>query len=317
MSNDMPAIIADAPVSAAPQPGVGLMSAESARVVAEAQGQMLMARQFPRDIRAARERIAAACRRPTLAAAATFTYSRGGTEISGPTIRLAEAIAQDWGNISFGTRELSRNHRESVIQAYACDLETGTRAERTFTVPHVRYTREHGSTPVEDPRDIYEVGANQGARRQRACLQSVIPGYIWEDAVALCDVTLRKTTDVTPEGVAKLVTAFGEFGVTKEQIQKRIQRSVDSIRPAQVISLRKIYTSLKDGMSAPGDWFEPEAPAATEAPGAPGEPQAAAAGDQADTGTEAPAGGEAPPSTFLKGMADAETLPGLMTRGDS
>ena len=46
------------------------------------------------------------------------------------------------------------------------------------------------------------------------------------------------------------------FGVIQDMIEKKIQRRLDSITPAQVVSLRKIYNSLKDGMSKPSDWFE-------------------------------------------------------------
>ena len=54
----------------------------------------------------------------------------------------------------------------------------------------------------------------------------------------------------------KLVEAFGHYKVTKEQIEKRIQRRLDTITPAQLVALRKIYNSLKDGMSGPMDWFD-------------------------------------------------------------
>jgi len=50
--------------------------------------------------------------------------------------------------------------------------------------------------------------------------------------------------------------------VTKEHIEKRIQRRIDAIRPAQVVDLRRIYASLNDEMSSPADWFEVEEAAA-------------------------------------------------------
>ena len=62
--------------------------------------------------------------------------------------------------------------------------------------------------------------------------------------------------DVTPDGIKKLVEAFTELGITAPQIEARIQRRLDAIRPAQVVMLRKIYTSLKDGMSEAADWFD-------------------------------------------------------------
>jgi hypothetical protein len=67
---------------------------------------------------------------------------------------------------------------------------------------------------------------------------------------------MHARADVTPEGIKKLIETFAELGITQPQIEARIQRRLDAIRPAQVVMLRKIYTSLKDGMSEPADWFE-------------------------------------------------------------
>ena len=241
--------------------------AEQQRAIAEVQAALMIARANPRNQVAAMDRILNACTRPTLAASALYTYSRGGSDITGPSIRLAEAIAQNWGNIQFGIRELDQRNTESTVQAFAWDVETNTRREVTFQVPHVRQTKQ-GKKRLEDPRDIYEMIANQGARRVRACILSVVPGDVVEAAVEQCGATLTAHADTCPEAVKKLLEAFQAFGVTKEQIESRIQRRMDAIQPAQIIALRKIYVSLKDGMSAPEDWFDAPAqpPLAQNAP---------------------------------------------------
>lgn len=226
------------------------------RAIAEVQAAMMIARANPRDPIAAMDRILNACSRPTLANAAVYTYNRGGSDVSGPSIRLAEAMAQSWGNMQFGIRELDQRNGESTVQAFAWDVETNTRREVTFQVPHIRYTRS-GSKRLEDPRDVYEMVANQGARRLRACILAVIPGDVTEAAVAQCETTMHTTADTSPEAITKLVQAFQGFGVTREQVEKRIQRRLDAIQPAQVVSLRKVYASLRDGMSSPADWFDP------------------------------------------------------------
>jgi hypothetical protein len=55
-----------------------------------------------------------------------------------------------------------------------------------------------------------------------------------------------------------LAEKFESVGVSKKQIEKRIQRALDAITPVQVVNLGNIYTSMKDGMSVADDWFEPE-----------------------------------------------------------
>lgn len=235
--------------------GGALANTDQQRAVAEVQAAMMIARMNPRDPIVAVDRILNACTRPTLANAAVYSYSRGGSDITGPSIRLAEAMAQAWGNMQFGIRELSQANGESTVQAFAWDVETNTRREVTFQVPHVRHTRQ-GARRLEDPRDVYELVANQGARRLRACILAVIPGDVTEAAVAQCETTMHTSADTSPEATKKLVEAFAAYGVTREQIEKRIQRRVDAIQPAQVVSLRKIYASLRDGMSSVADWFE-------------------------------------------------------------
>jgi hypothetical protein len=237
------------------QPQAALANTDASRAIAEVQAALMMARANPRDPVAAMDRILNACTRPTLAEAAVYTYARGGSDISGPSIRLAEVMAQGWGNMQFGIREIDQRRGESTVQAFAWDVETNTRREVTFQVPHVRHTKR-GAIKLEDPRDIYELVANQGARRLRACILAVIPGDVTDAAVAQCETTLHTKLDTSPDGINKIVVAFAALGVSREQIEKRIQRSIDSIFPAQIVGLKKIYASLRDGMSKPADWFD-------------------------------------------------------------
>lgn len=229
---------------------------DAERAAQEVQAKLVIAKKFPRDPIAAMDRITNACTRPTLAQGALYSYNRGGTEVTGPSIRLAEAMAQSWGNIDFGIRELSSANGMSSVEAFAWDMETNTRQSKVFQVPHVRYTRNSGVKQLVDPRDIYEQVANQGARRLRACILGVIPGDVTEAAVEQCSITQAAHVDTSPEAREKLLTIFQKYGVTKEMIEARIQRRLDSIQPAQMQSLLNIALSIKDGMSKAQDWFD-------------------------------------------------------------
>jgi predicted component of type VI protein secretion system len=254
----------------------------AAREMAEVRMHLVMARELPRDEIRAYDKIIRACQRPTLAETALYQYSRGGTEITGPSIRLAEVLAAHWGNIKYGWREVERappskdpvtgriRPGRSTVSTYCTDLETNVTDERSFQVIHERSTRS-SRYALEDDRDIYEAVANQAARRVRACILAIIPGDIAEAAVEQCEVTMVSKGDVSPEAVAKLVEAFGKFGVTREQIEQRLQRRIDAIHPAQVAHLRKVWKSLDDGMSVPSDWFQAKPPEPGAAP--PPEPQ--------------------------------------------
>ena len=242
-------------VSAPQTQTMSTVQSDSQRAIAEVQAALVIAKQFPRNPIEAYDRVMNACQRPGLAQSAVYSYARGGTSVTGPSIRLAEMLAQNWGNIQYGIRELSSENGESTVEAFAWDVETNTRQTKVFQVPHIRYTRQ-GTKKLTDPRDIYELVANNGARRLRACILGVIPGDVVDAAVDQCEKTIHANADTSPEGVQKLVKAFEQFGVTKDDIEGFIQRRLDAITPANVVSLRKIFTSLRDGMSSAKDWFK-------------------------------------------------------------
>lgn len=242
------------------QQGGIVAQSSSSREMEEVKGQIFMARQFPRNIFAAEKRILDACKRPALAQTAVYRYPRGGQSVEGPSIRLAEVLAQNWGNLSFGVKELEQREGESVALAYAWDLETNVRQEKVFTVPHSRYTKSKGITKLTDPRDIYELVANNGARRVRACILGVIPGDIVERAVEECSRTMQgNNKGPIKDRIAKMLEIFKEkYGVTQDQIEGKFGYNVSAFTEYDLAELGKIYTSLNDGMSKVGDWFEKE-----------------------------------------------------------
>ena len=75
------------------------------------------------------------------------------------------------------------------------------------------------------------------------------------------ETSLKAKADTSPEAMAKMLEAFAPFGVTKEHVEKRIQRRLDAITPAQVVSLKRIYASLRDDMSTSAEWFDMGEPA--------------------------------------------------------
>jgi hypothetical protein len=232
-----------------------MVAVEQSRAVQTVQASLIIAKRFPRDEIAALKKIMNACMRPGLAEVATYSYPRGGANVTGPSIRLAEALAQYWGNIEFGWKEIDRKPGESTLQAYCWDKETNVQREQTFAVKHVRDTKGGGKV-LTDEREIYENNANMAARRMRACILAMIPGDVIEDAVTQCEQTLKTKIDVTPERCAAMLKGFATYGVNKKMIEARIGRNFESITPAQFFSLGKIANSLKEGMSEPKDWFD-------------------------------------------------------------
>lgn len=232
-----------------------LHGTSEARAVAEVQAQYVIAKKFPRNQNEAYRQIIESCRRHTLAEQAMYAYPKGGQVVNGPSIRLAEAMASAWGNLDCGVREISQANGVSVAEAYAIDLQTNTRVVKTFHVPHHRDTK-NGKKKLTDSRDIYEAVANQGARRLRACILAIIPGDVIEAAVEQCKRTLETSEIPMTEQIKRLVVAFDEIGVKVEHLEARLGHNLDATIPQELVTLRSIYKSIKDGMSGREDFFD-------------------------------------------------------------
>lgn len=233
----------------------GLMASTEARAVAEVQAAYVIAKKFPRNALESYANIIDTCKRPFLAEQALYAYPRGGTLVSGPSIRLAEAIAQCWGNLDCGVREISQSNGVSIAEAYAIDLQTNTRVTKIFHVPHVRDTKK-GRQKLTDARDIYEIVANQGSRRLRACILGILPGDVVEAAVEQCKKTLQNGEIPIADQIRKMVMAFDELGVKVEHLEARLGHNLDATIPQEIVTLKAIYKSIKDGFSGREDYFE-------------------------------------------------------------
>ena len=229
----------------------------STRQIQEVQGQIVMAKRFPRNEVDSYNRIMRACQRRSLAEKAEYEYPRGGQKVTGPSIRLAEVAAQNWGNIDFGIVELEQRNGESQVMAYAWDLETNTRQTKIFSVPHIRSTK-NGNVPLTNPRDIYEMVANQGARRMRACILGIIPGDVIESALDQCHKTLEGAEQKPLIDVIKEVSLYfqRDFNVPVEALEKYVGCKSEAFSMNDCLRLRKVYMSLKDGMAKREEIFE-------------------------------------------------------------
>jgi hypothetical protein len=233
-----------------------LVAREEAGITAEIQAQLVIAQKFPRDIIAAVDRIDQAFGRVTLAEKAEYEFNRGSETTRGPSIIAMVAIAQQWGNISFEWREIERRQHESVCIAYAWDMQSNTRRATGFTVPHRIDLRGGRSRPCRDAREIYELIANMATRRMRSCLEQVIPGDVIEAAIDKARQTLIDKIELSDDVRDKMLKAFMLLGVSRKQIEKRIGRTYENVTRNQYLALRRIYQSIKDGVSNPEDFFE-------------------------------------------------------------
>ena len=244
---------------------------EETKEIAEIQAKMIIARNFPRDINYCMELIAGECRNKELAEMAIYEFPRGDSVVRGASIRLVECVARCWGNIVSGIKELGTSGNTSTVKAYCWDLQSNYDDEKIFDVEYIRNTKK-GSYPVTDSRDRYEMMANMGARRKRACMQAVIPQFIIENAMSECEETLKASIGDgnIEETKAKMLTAFVKEceWVTAEHLAAVCGKDFDKLGSKDIVKLRNLYNAIKDGFVKPEKAFgreeTPEKPSIEE-----------------------------------------------------
>lgn len=251
--------------------GVAAQYQES-KELSEIKGKIYLARQFPRDPDWALQSALRECERKELAEAAQYEFTRGDCVVKGPSIRLVEVLARHWGNLTYGVDEIENKDGESTIKAYAWDLENNVSDSKMFTVKHER-TAGKGQNKrtyrLTDERDIYEMVANKGARRKRACLLTVLPGWYVDAAVDACEQTLKRTLTegkTMEEVIADVIAAFAEYGITPEQLAEKVNKDVNAMSQNDIVKLRHLYSAIKDGFVKPQDAFGLASPEDAELP---------------------------------------------------
>lgn len=234
----------------------GTVAIEASRATVEAQGMLLLAKQFPRNYTSSYANAMQACQRKEFAEKAFFSYPRAGQTVTGVTIRFAEELARCYGNLNYGFKELSHEEGKTEMQAFCWDLETNAKTEQNFVVEHVIETK-NGNRKLTSQRDIYERTANDGARRLRSRILAILPPDLVEDCIKECKKTLAGKNDIPLiDKVKNMVTGFAKIGVTKEMLEKRLGHTIESVNMDELTEYIGIYNGLKQKETTISDWFE-------------------------------------------------------------
>lgn len=243
----------------------GAVSIESERAIADAQGALIIAKRFPRNINAALEQFLVTCSNPSFAGSAFYSMPRGGQTISGPSIRFAEEAARCIGNIEFGIRELSRDEGRSEVEAFAWDKETNTKSVHQFSVRHVIDLSGGKSKEAKSERDIDDLVSNKGGRRLRARILAIIPKWFQDEGVEKCRQTIAgQTAEPLPTRIRKMMKAFANFGVTEKMLTTYMEKPLDEVTLDELVDLTGVFNALREG-AKPSEYFG-AAPAAEPLP---------------------------------------------------
>lgn len=239
------------PIAANQNANIGAIAIEQERAIAEAQGQLTLAKRFPRDLNAAYAELMEACASPAFAATAFYSVPNRG---SGPSIRFAEEVARVYGNFIYGHRELSRSEGKSEIEVFAWDMEKNNRSVRQLTVMHVVDTK-YGPKPCRDQSDIDNLIANKASKQIRGRILALLPKWLVAEAIEKCKATIAGTgEEPIPVRVRKMINAFAKYGVNTDHIAKYIGHSLDDVTLDELIDLTGVFNAIREG-AKPSEYF--------------------------------------------------------------
>lgn len=244
----------------------GSVAIEQERAIAEAQGQLILAKKFPRDLTSAHAELMTACKSVAFAGQAFYTVPNRG---SGPSIRFAEEVARVYGNFQYGHRELSRHNGKSEVEVFAWDMQNNNRSIRQITVDHVQYTRSSGNKAIVDPSDIDNKIANVASKQMRGRILALMPKWLVAEAIDECKKTLLgNNSEPLETRVRRMTQAFSnQFGIKTTHLEKYLKHSLDTIMLEELVELQGVFNALREGVPASeyfgADGDEPDSIAAS------------------------------------------------------
>lgn len=230
----------------------GAVAIESERAIAEARGQMQLAKMFPRSVTASITEFMDACRSTEFAIGAFYSVPNRG---SGPSIRFAEEAARCYGNFEYGHRELSRSEGKSEIEVYAWDKEKNNRSTRQITVMHVIDTK-NGPRKLTDQADIDNKIANVASKQIRGRILALMPKHMILAGISECKKTLAGNNEKPlRERILGVANAFAKYGITTNHLTQHLGHSLDDTTADELADLIGIGNAIKDG-AKPSEYFD-------------------------------------------------------------
>lgn len=223
---------------------------------AEYDVQIATAKKYPRDLTRVRNNcVAIATMDKQTAESCRYAVPRAGKNISGPSVHLARIIAQQYGNLRADAKIKAVTDKEVISEAVAFDLETNYAVKVEV---RKRIVDKFGKRYKDDMIVVTGNAANAVAFRN--AIFNVVPKTITDACYNAAIETM--TGDLSDE--TKLIQARNkalkalkdEYNATEDEVLKALGlNTVNQIKQEQIVDLRGIYQSLKDGETTPDEAF--------------------------------------------------------------
>lgn len=248
----------------------------AAQSVAMIQARTVMAMQRPRDIDEFRTRLLAECKRPGFAQIAMYCKPAGRDNITGMSVRFAEAALRHLKNFDVREETIAESIEQVTIRVTATDLETNVSTSTDVRVGKTVERRQRKDREVIGERTnsngdtVYILAATEDemmvksgaalAKARRNLIMRLIPGDIVDD----CKVQIADTVDSRdksdPEAARKkLYDAFASLGVGPVKLKAYLGHE-NTPNKAEMTELRGIYTAIQTGETTWAEVWEAKFP---------------------------------------------------------
>lgn len=211
---------------------------------AETDTQIVTAKRFPRSIKAFNTMATEmATMNEQVASGCFYSLPRGGKKIEGPSVRLAEIVANAWGNLQFGARIVDDDGKMVTAQGVAWDLE------RNIRVSVEVQRRVTGKDGKRFNDDMVIVTCNAAAAiAMRNAIFKVVPMVYVKEIEARARQTAIGDAKTLTQRRHDLLGYFAKMGVDEKRLLAAIEkRGVEDIGLEDLATLKGMATAIKDG----------------------------------------------------------------------
>lgn len=182
-----------------------------------------------------------------------YALPRSGKPITGPSVRLAEIIASQWGNCRVGARVIHVDRADKFVEAEGVfhDLETGT-----ATTARVRRRISDRNNRLFSDDMIIVTGNAACSIAKRNAILGGVPKAVWNKAYEAALKTIKGDVKTLSERRERMLKAFAAFGAKPEQIFAAINvGGIDDIGLDEIALLTAMHSSLKSGEATVEEMF--------------------------------------------------------------
>lgn len=247
--------------------------AASAR--AEVESGYIMALKKPRNEDDARDSILRACKNLIFAEKAIYKKPVGKKIMEGPSIRFVEEALRHWQNVKTLQNCIYEDTSKRIIKITVIDLESNLSYSKEITIEKKVERKDSKGREIlgerlnsfgekvfivvatEDEAQIKEAALSSKSIRNSG--QRLLPEHIVEEAMKTARQTVKANVDKDPDAEKrKILDAFSAMGIKPSELEKYLGHKMDIVTPAELVDLRQVWQTLKDGEAKWSDYVTPE-----------------------------------------------------------